>query len=193
MSASLVGTCIKLATYLVCIGIGLELSHSLYWRINSQITSGQLAVSLRWVVSALAALIPLATALAVTAAFVVLLDSRSLSTLGLNYDGDSFTSVAYGAGVALGCVTVVCLLGLLLGYIEMRPSKLAGNSIACLPLFLGGLIDFFTAAVFEEVIFRGYVFFIVYRAWGPDAAIVGSALLFSLAHARKAAQYSRHV
>ena len=49
-------------------------------------------------------------------------------------------------------------------------------------MFLGGLADFFTAAVFEEVIFRGYVFYVLLTAGGPLLAVVGSSIVFSLAH-----------
>jgi membrane protease YdiL (CAAX protease family) len=50
---------------------------------------------------------------------------------------------------------------------------------------LGGVTDFFTAAVFEEIIFRGYVFWLLYQAAGPAVAIVASSIVFCTAHLLK--------
>lgn len=175
-------TCVKLAAYLACVGVALEISHKLYWRASNRVTSLDLSTFARSVLSSLAACIPLGTALAITVAFTTLVDKGSLATLGLAYDGDSFTYVAYGAGVAFGCVAVMFLIGVLFGFIRVKPSKVSEDCVACLPSFFGGLVDFFTSAVFEEIITRGYVFYILYQAWGGTTAVVGSSVVFSLAH-----------
>lgn len=182
---SLFETCSKLAAYLVCIGVVLELSHRLYWQINKHVLSLEISSFSRSILSMVAACIPLASAVGITAVFLRLMHNKSLSTLGLVYDGDSLTRVASGAGIALGCVTAVYLLSMLLGYIEVRRSKLSEDCVSCLPLFFGGLIDFFTAAVFEEVIFRGYVFYLLYVGAGAEVAIVASSLIFAFAHVAK--------
>ena len=175
-------TCVKLAAYLVCIGIALEISHRQYWRINSWVLSMEASTFVRSVMSSLVACIPLGTALVVTYAFIAFFDKGSLDTLGLKYDGNSLTYVAYGAAIGFGCVTLVFLIGILSGFFEVRRSKISEDCVSCMPIFFGGLVDFFTAAVFEEVITRGYIFFVLQRAWGPEIAIFGSAILFSSAH-----------
>lgn len=179
---SLFETCAKLAVYLICIGLALELSHRIYWRTNERVAELSISTFARSALSTLVACIPLATAFTITIAFITLIDKQSLASLGLAYDGDSLTRVAYGAGVALGCVTLVFLLGVLFGLVEVRRSKLSEDCVSCLPLFLGGVMDFFTAAVFEEIIFRGYVFYLLYNAGGVQAAVIGSAVVFSVAH-----------
>ncbi len=175
-------TCLKLAAYLVCIGIALEISHRIYWRVNSKVLSLEMSTLTRCVASSMAASIPLGTALGVTLGFITVLDKGSLATLGLAYDSDSLTYVAYGAAVAFGCVTLMVLFGVIGGFIQMRRSKVSEDCISCLPMFFGGLADFFTGAVFEEIIIRGYVFYILVTTWGAEIAIVGSSAIFSLAH-----------
>lgn len=175
-------TCLKLAAYLVCIGVALELSHRLYWRVNAWIFSQEMSTLTRSVASSIVAAIPLGTAMAVTLVFVSYLDRGSLATLGLSYDSQSLTYVAYGAGVAFGCVTLMVLFGLVGGFIEIRRSRVSEDCVSCLPVFFGGLADFFTGAVFEEIITRGYIYYILYETWGVGAAIVGSSVIFCLAH-----------
>ena len=175
-------TCIKLAAYLVCIGVALEFSHRLYWSINNWVISLDISALKRSAISTCVACIPLVSTLVITMLFTVLLDNRSLLSLGLHYDGESFTKVANGAAIALGCLTTVFLLGILLGHIGVKRSRLSEDRTECLPLFLGGLIDFFNGAVFEEIIFRGYIYYVLYEAAGSSVAIVASSIIFSLAH-----------
>lgn len=175
-------TCVKLAAYLVCIGVALEFSHRLYWWANERIYLSNMSTLGRSMLGTLAACIPLACAIGITAIFVIFIDKTSLVKMGLNYDGMSLTRVSIGAAIALGCVTVVFLFGVLLGFIHVRPSKVSEDCVSCMPLFLGGLADFFTAALFEEVIFRGYVFYLLDKAFGVGIAIFASAIIFSTAH-----------
>jgi len=179
---SLFETCAKLAAYLFCIGIALEVSHRIYWRLNQWVLSQEISTFLRSAMNTIVASIPMGFTVAITSVFVILVDKNSILTLGLSYNGDSLTFVAYGAVIALMCVTVVYSFGILSGYIHVKRSKLSEDCVSCLPLFFGGLVDFFTAAVFEEVIFRGYVFYILLQTWGVQNAIIVSSILFSLAH-----------
>ncbi len=172
----------KLAAYLLCIGLALELSHRLYWQINQKVADMAVSTLTKSVLGVLIAFIPLASAVAITSTFAAFLDSQSLITLGLNYDGESLTKVSIGAAISLSYVTVSFLIGTLMGYIKVKPSKLSEDAVSSLPLFFGGLVDFFTAAVFEEIIFRGYVFFLLLQAGGLYVAIIGSAVVFSTAH-----------
>lgn len=175
-------TCAKLAAYLFCIGIALEISHRIYWKLNQWVLAQDISTFFRSLMSTLVAFIPMGTTIAITTVFTVLVDKRSILTLGLAYDGDSLTFVAYGAVIALICVTIVYSFGILSGYIRVKRSMLSEDCVSCLPLFFGGLMDFFTAAVFEEVIFRGYVFYILLQTWGVQTAIIVSSILFSTAH-----------
>jgi membrane protease YdiL (CAAX protease family) len=173
---------VRLAAYLVCIGLALEFSHRLYWHISKIVSEMKISTLSRSLLGVLIACIPLTTAVGITAAFAAVLDKQSLISLGLNYDGESLTRVSFGAAISLCCVTVVFLLGLLMGYIKVRQSKLSEDCVSCLPMFLGGLADFFTAAVFEEIVFRGYVYFVLLKSGGLYLAIIGSSIVFSTAH-----------
>ena len=182
---SFMETCAKLAAYLVCIGIALELSHRAYWRVYKRVLTLEVSTFSRSVLSTVGACIPLGTAFVITLAFAVFLDAGSLSTLGLNYDGNSLSYVAYGASIAFGCVTLMFLAGVLAGYIRVKTSPICRDCVSYLPMFFGGLTDYFTAAVFEEIITRGYIFYLLMRLGGPYAAILGSSAIFSVAHVLK--------
>ncbi len=181
-------TCVKLAAYLACIGVALEFSHRLYWRVSSWVVTQDVSAFTKSVLSCLIACIPLGTALGVTLVFTGVVDSGSLSTLGLVYNGDSLMHVAWGAALAFGCVSLVFLIGVLSGYVNVKRSEMSNDCVSCLPMFLGGLADFFTCAVFEEIITRGYVFYLLYEAGGAMTAVLGSSVIFSLAHLIKHAQ-----
>lgn len=174
--------CAKLAVYLFCIGMALEISHRYYWKMNERVSQSQMSSFSRTSLGIIIALIPMGTAVAITLAFITIVDKQSVTSLGLTYDGNSTTFMAYGAGIALGCVVLEYLLGLLFGFISVRPSPLSDDCVACLPLFMGGLIDFMSAAIFEEIVFRGYVFYLLYNAGGLEVAIAASSIIFALAH-----------
>ncbi|MCL5103216.1 MAG: CPBP family intramembrane metalloprotease [Armatimonadetes bacterium] len=175
-------TCLKVATYLVCVGAVLEFSHRFYWKLNKRILSLKGSIFVRSVAAALPACIPMGMALAITLVFLTYWDHQPLSVLGLHYNAATAAYITYGAGTALGCVTLVFLLGLLAGRIRVRRSRITRNRCAHMPAFVEGLTAFFTAAVFEELIFRGYVFYELQRAFGGPAAIVSSSIIFSSAH-----------
>ncbi len=177
--------CFKLAAYLTCVGIALEFAHRLYWHLNKRVLDLAISLLSRVILSSVVATIPLLSAVVITTGFIRYVDKRSISALGLAYTGDSLTNVAYGASVAVGCVSFAFLAAILMGYIDIRRSKLTEDYISHLPLFVGGIIDFLAGSVFEEVIFRGYVFFLFYEAGGAHLAIIGSSVLFTVAHVVK--------
>ncbi|MGQ9454212.1 MAG: lysostaphin resistance A-like protein [Armatimonadota bacterium] len=172
----------KLAAYLACVGLALEFAHRFYWQLNRRVVALDISIPSRILLSTIVASIPLASAVVITAGFVKYVDKQSVSKLGLVYTGESLISISYGAAIALGCVSVAFLAGILMGYVEIRRSKLAEDCVSHLPLFIGGIIDFFAGSVFEEVIFRGYVFFLLYQSGGTHLAIIGSSVIFSVAH-----------
>ena len=176
-------TCMKVAAYLLCVGAALELSHRFYWKLNKSILSLKGSVLVRSAAAALLACIPMVVAFAITLVFLTYWDRRPFSVLG--FPPNAATAAyytTYGVGTALGCVTLVFLVGMLGGHIRVRRSKLARNRRAHMPAFVEGLTAFFTAAIFEEIIFRGYVYYELQKAFGAPAAILSSSLIFSSAH-----------
>ena len=179
---SLFGICAELVAYLVCIAIALEYSHRFYWHVHDRVYSSGMSAFIKSILSVVIALIPLTTAMIVTLAFNIFFNRLPLASFGLSCNSAWVHNLASGAGIALASVTMIFLTGKLLGYIRTRRSKLSEDGIACIPQFFGGLTDFFTAAVFEEVIFRGFIFYLLHSAWGPAYAVVISSVLFTLAH-----------
>lgn len=178
-------TCIKLAAYLFCIGLALEFAHKAYWRFNTWVLAQEVSTFSRSILSIMIACVPMTATITVTALFITLVDKKSLLTLGLNYTSSSFTYIAYGALIALLCVMFQYIIGLVLGFIQVKRSRISQDCVACMPLFFGGLVDFFSAAVFEEIIFRGYIFYLVMQTWGVPSAILVSSVIFSIAHVIK--------
>ncbi|MCL5104975.1 MAG: CPBP family intramembrane metalloprotease [Armatimonadetes bacterium] len=179
----LLDACLKVAAYLICVGVALEFSHRFYWSLNKRVHSPRGSVLVRSAAMALPACIPMAAALIITLGFLHYVDRQSLRVLGLNCNAATAAYyITYGVGTALGCVTLVFLVGLLAGCIQVRRSRLSKDRCAYTPAFVEGLTTFFTAAVLEELIFRGYVFYELQNAFGGLAAILLSSLIFSSAH-----------
>ncbi|MFQ3549307.1 MAG: type II CAAX endopeptidase family protein [Armatimonadota bacterium] len=172
----------KLAAYLICVGFALEITHRAYWNINKSLQAKEMSTITRTFLSSFVAIIPLCSALAITYVFIHLIDHKSLEYLGLKYDINSTTLLSIGAGIGLFCLVIIYLAGLSLGYIKSRRSMLSNDCISCFPLFLGGIIDFFTAAVFEEIIFRGYILSLLNEYVGIEIGVFGSSLIFAIAH-----------
>jgi membrane protease YdiL (CAAX protease family) len=178
---SLLKECVKLAVYLICIGFTLEFSHRLYWYANKNTHNLHCTIFRRSLHAILASYIPLVCTIGTTIFFVKFVDFQQLSVLGIHCDNRSISQIGYGLAVALFCVICTFFLCNLFGYIKISKSRLLQEQ-TCLPLFLGESTYFFAASVFEELIFRGYVFYVLLTAFGSSIAIIGSAGLFSLAH-----------
>ncbi|MEN6520707.1 MAG: type II CAAX endopeptidase family protein [Armatimonadota bacterium] len=174
-----VGTWAKLAAYVVCIGLVLEFAHRVYWRINRWAMKLATGPTLRAILSALCATIPLISALLVTWGFCTYVDRRSFESLGLQATFESTAVFVEGIAIAFAVVTLVFMAGYNFGWYKIERSSLSRHQV---PSFCGGVCDFSMAAVFEEIAFRGYVFTVLSHTWGVTAAVVGSSLVFSLLH-----------
>jgi len=87
----------------------------------------------------------------------------------------------FGLGVAGGAVTAGILVALAFaaGDLQLGPSHWLGEGAADVVIdLLGALIAILCAVVGEELVFRGYVQWILRRAWPAWAAVLGSAVLF---------------
>lgn len=174
-----VGTWAKLASYVVCIGLALEFAHRLYWQINRWTMELSSGPTIRAILSVLCAAIPLAAVLLVTGAFCVYIDRQPMESLGLHGGIESTAAFVEGIAIAFTAVTLIFMTGYSIGWFKIERSSMSRHQI---PAFCGGACDFSMAAVFEEIIFRGYVFTALNQAWGITAAVVGSSLVFSLFH-----------
>jgi len=174
-----VGTWAKLAAYVVCIGLVLEFAHRLYWRIYRWTMALATGPTIRAILSALCAAIPLVAVLIVTDAFCVYVDRQSLESLGLHCGFESIATFIEGIAIAFAVVTIIFMVGYIIGWFKIERSSMSRHQI---PAFCGGVCDFSMAAVFEEIAVRGYIFTVLDQAWGVTVAVVGSSIVFSLFH-----------
>lgn len=177
-----VGTWAKLAAYVVSIGLGLELAHRIYWRIYRNVMHGNMRPAVRAVAGSLSASIPLVTVLGVTAIFCIGIDRQSFDAIGLSTGIDAAALFICGAAVAVICVTILFVACCWAGIFRAQKQSICGERA---PAFVGGMADFLLCSIFEEIIVRGYVFWVILNAWGPTAAVVGSAAVFSSLHVIK--------
>lgn len=174
-----VGTWAKLAAYVVCIGLVLELAHRIYWQLNRWAMNLSVGAGWRAFLSTIFASIPLIAVLIVTGAFCFYVDRRPLDSLGLRNDLIPLSTFFEGLSVAFATVTVLFLAGYGIGWFKIERSTISRNQV---PAFFGGACDFSLGAVFEEIAFRGYIFTLIQHSWGGETAVVGSAVVFSLFH-----------
>jgi uncharacterized protein len=169
----------KLAAYIISIGLMLEYAHRLYWYINKRVMHMESAIALRSLLSALAAAIPLLSVLLLTWFFCAFVDKKPMVSLGLMTGVSSPLLFLTGVIVAFTCVAMLFAAGYAVGWFKILRSAMSKSRV---PAFCGGASDFLLAAVFEEIIMRGYIFALLEATWGGLAAIVGSALIFSAFH-----------
>lgn len=173
---------VKLAAYISVVGLTLKYANRLFVRANNRIVSCAASASIRSLLASLAAIIPLALTGGATVLFAAVVDGNPLPILGLTYNSTSIPFVTYGAGLGFGCVMLMFFLGMLGGFIRVRPAANPEQHDAHIPLFFGGLSDYFSGAILEEVVTRGYVYYLLCGVFGAVPAIIVSSLLFSLVH-----------
>ncbi|MDX1578940.1 MAG: CPBP family intramembrane glutamic endopeptidase [Gemmatimonadota bacterium] len=106
-------------------------------------------------------------------------EGRPLGSLGLRTGREGLGDLAGGTGAGIVIIGAVVLAQALLGWVTWRPAADAGSpyvaAIAIGTLLLG-------AAFVEELLFRGYPFQVLWRRFGPTAAIASTSLAFALLH-----------
>ena len=175
----------KLAAYVVSIGIGLEIAHRIYWALNRQLMQYNVPIATKTIMSSTLACIPLMAAVAITSIFCNYADSTSISSLGIGWRQDSLLHLSSGVMIGGTCVGVMFLAGCSIGWFKVSQSPFSDDAGKIVPSFCGATTDLFSAAIFEELTMRGYVFTILNNAWGLSAAVYGSAIIFSLFHLSK--------
>ncbi|MBP1628932.1 MAG: family intrarane metalloprotease [Holophagaceae bacterium] len=107
------------------------------------------------------------------------LEGRGLPSLGLRLNGRWGLDLLQGVGLGLALMCLMALMLRVLGgfHWESNPGFRIHHPIA-------GAGIFALVALHEECLFRGYPFQRLVETWGPWAAQLGLALLFTLAHWR---------
>ncbi len=101
-------------------------------------------------------------------------DKRPFASTGLTAHNLP-SNIGIGLGVGLAVFALAISLMTLTGAYHV--TSLNRHFHPLLPILL-----FFAVAVFEEVVFRGYLFQTLERRWGTGIALVSSSLIFGLAH-----------
>ena len=101
-------------------------------------------------------------------------DKQTAEEMGLPVRG-IFSETAIGLLIGGGVFSAA--VGLLTAF---RVFTIAGVNTHYLPLV--PLVTFLFVGIFEEIVFRGYVFQTLERRWGSGIALAGSGLFFGLVH-----------
>jgi len=173
--------CVKLVTYLAAIGLTLRYSYRLCSHADNRISSLAGPVTVLSLLASVAALIPLIMTLGVTVLFVMGEDGRPLTVLALDNVSGGLGVTLWGTGLGFACVMLMFGCGLVARFIAVKHVDATGQRER-LPRFFSGLTDYIGGAVFEEVVMRGYLFYLISSVFGGWVAIVGSSLIFALVH-----------
>lgn len=174
-------TGVKLAVYLLCVHYATKMGHNLR-RIVMKYASRYNRMPFPRLFECLVVVVPLAPAIVITIVFAIAFELKPMAALGLQYNANSLAFVGIGVLVGCACVAVIVVSGILMGFIRVRRSrKDSEDTTISLSVFLG-FTDFFAGAIYEEIITRGYIFYVFYQTFGSGAAVLGSAILFLLAH-----------
>lgn len=118
--------------------------------------------------------LPAAGALTAFWIMVRFYDKRPWATAGFTF---SALPAGLGSGFAIGAAMLTVGVGILAGMGMYHVTALVPSVLVLVPLGL-----YLCVAVFEETLFRGYVFQTLEGRWGSGAALGVTSLLFGLAH-----------
>lgn len=173
---------VKLAAYLACIGLTLKYSHRLSSRACKSIMSMDTSSACRAILSTLAAAIPFVCSTTATLVFAASSQANPLAILGLTWGSDSLALAWSGIVLGFACVMLMFSAGLLMGFIKVSRVNKTGSTRDQLAEFCSGSSDYLTGAVLEEIVIRGYTYYVLNELLGWSGAIVVSAVIFALAH-----------
>lgn len=128
-----------------------------------------------WLATALESLVYLVGVLALTWAFCRFVDKGSISQLGLQRRG-WFAKLAAGWGLGTALILLVCGILVAGGWLSIDSSP--WQALELVAAVLSAIVVGFN----EELAFRGYIMQRLGKAWGLPLAVVGSSILFGLAH-----------
>lgn len=172
----------KLTAYLCCIGLTLKYAHRLCLRADRKVMSMNTSTGVRAVLASLSATIPFLCASAVTLTFAFLTQPDPLAMLGLTWSSDSLSLAWSGVVLGFACVMLMFSAGILMGFIRVSRMDSTDGDGKRVAAFFAGSSDYVTGAVLEELVIRGYTYYVLNELLGWSSAIIISAAIFSLAH-----------
>ena len=112
------------------------------------------------------------------------IDKRPWATAGFNRQGLA-AGLAGGFAVGAAMLTIGVLVLRMLGAYHV-------SAVVPSLLVLAPLLAYLAVGVFEETLFRGYIFQTLEGRWGSGVALAGTSLLFGLAHLGNPAPGASH-
>ncbi len=106
-------------------------------------------------------------------------ESGRLADIGLQWNPASAANLILGFGGGAGAAVIVLVPPLALGFARLRIDP---DNPGSWPAAIFVSIVLLFGSVGEEMLFRGYAFQILWRAIGPFATILPTAVLFGFAH-----------
>lgn len=173
---------VKLIAYLCCMRLILNHAHRLTSRLGGRVMSSHISsTAAKSLLSSLTATVPFVCASSATLAFAALTEPDPLAMLGLTWDSDSLSFAWSGIVLGFTCVMLMFCAGLLMGFIKVSRTvtKIDRDHIT---EFCAGSSDYLTGAILEEIVIRGYTYYVLNEVLGWSPAIVVSAAIFALAH-----------
>jgi uncharacterized protein len=182
MSGLHIDSWLRVMAYLVVVGATLEIAHRVYYSALKRLGKMQAGHGVRALLTVLAATLPFVGVCLVTYIFCHWIDKQSPSALGLRPDLDPLHYTLGGVMVAFVSVTLIFAVGYTSGWFHIQSSRLRTGFYKNLPMFCGGMTNFVSVSVIEELVMRGYVFSVLYHGVGPAPAVVTSSMIFSIVH-----------
>lgn len=109
-------------------------------------------------------------------------DPRGWHAVRLDRSALRWRPLLIAAALAVAAVTLATVPLLASGWLRVEPA-VGGSSIGAALLMLGFLAP---AALWEEMVFRGYAFAVLAEWWGTPAALGATSIVFGLVHLQNA-------
>ena len=120
-----------------------------------------------------------ATAAIANAVTLRIFERGRLADIGLQWTGASRRNLALGLLGGIGAALIVLLVPIAVRVADIVPAPNEPARWASI-LFVSAVLLF--GAIGEEMLFRGYAFQVLVRAFGPFATILPTSLIFAIAH-----------
>jgi len=130
----------------------------------------------------IAAVLMAPAVLFITYLFVVYLDNRPFSTLGLNTKGSWAAEVAFGAILPVAIISLLFVITYCAKWIRITGTLFEQSPVSIAGVILGTVVLMIAIAIGEEVVIRGYVLQTIESAYGKAAAVIISSVIFSSLH-----------
>lgn len=118
--------------------------------------------------------------LCASALITKLIEKESFYSLGIKFDINSFKKLFIGLVAGFAMISIIFFLGHTFGLYSFVEYGSIGNQIGWILLLF--LVGFFGTVVFEEMLYRGYIFQKLIKGTGIILALLITSFVFALNH-----------